>query len=123
MANQGKVILVTGPVVDVKFPEGNIPPVYNALTITNPSIDDSENNLVLEVALHTGNNTVRAIAMDSTDGLYRGMVATDTGEQIMMPVGDNVLGRILNVSGAPVDEAGPVSTEKKILFTESSFIY
>ena len=109
----GKVIQVTGPVVDVKFPEGKIPAVYNALTITNPAIDDTKDNLVLEVALHLGNNTVRTIAMDSTDGIYRGMTASDTGEQIMMPVGDEVLGRILNVSGAPVDEAGPVKTEKK----------
>ena len=110
---EGKVIQVTGPVVDIKFPEGKIPPVYNALTMTNPSIDGNENNLVLEVALHLGNNTVRSIAMDSTDGLFRGMTALDTGEQIMMPVGDEVLGRILNVSGAPVDEAGPVTATLK----------
>ena len=110
---EGKVIQVTGPVVDVKFPEGKIPAVYNALTITNPAIDKNQDNLVLEVALHLGNNIVRTIAMDSTDGLYRGMVVKDTGEQITMPVGDKVLGRILNVSGAPVDEAGEVEFEKR----------
>lgn len=110
---RGHVIQVTGPVVDVKFPEGNIPAIYNALTATNPSIDGKEDNLVLEVALHLGDNIVRTIAMDATDGVYRGMVVKDTGDQILMPVGDNVLGRILNVSGEPVDEAGPVVTKSK----------
>lgn len=110
---EGKVIQVTGPVVDIKFPEGKIPPVYNALTLTSPALGPDQNNLVLEVALHLGNNTIRSIAMDSTDGLYRGMTAKDTGEQIMMPVGEKVLGRILNVSGSPVDEAGPLNSDMK----------
>lgn len=108
---QGKVIQVTGPVVDVKFPKGQVPAIYNALTVTNPSLGEGSDNLVLEVALHLGDNIVRTIAMDATDGLYRGMQVTDTGEQIMMPVGDKVLGRILNVSGQPVDEAGPVEAQ------------
>ncbi len=111
--NIGKISQVIGAVVDVKFEEGELPDIYNALWVTNPSISDEENNLVLEVAQHLGDRTVRTIAMDSSDGLVRGMNVTDTGEPIMVPVGDNVLGRILNVVGKPVDEAGPVTTEKK----------
>ena len=99
----GELKQVIGPVCDVAF-EGNVPPVLNALRITNPSINDQEWNLVLEVATHLGGGVVRAIAMDSTDGLVRGMAVQNTGEAIMMPVGKEVLGRILNVIGEPVDE-------------------
>ncbi|MFO0555416.1 MAG: F0F1 ATP synthase subunit beta [Polyangiaceae bacterium] len=104
----GKISQVIGPVVDVDFPAGQLPRILNALTVTNPSIDGSEDNLVLEVAQHLGESTVRTIAMDSTDGLVRGMAAKDTGSAIKMPVGKECLGRILNVVGKPVDEAGPV---------------
>lgn len=94
---------VIGPVCDVAF-EGDIPPVLTALRLTNPSINDNEWNLTLEVATHLGEGVVRAIAMDSTDGLVRGMKVLDTTSPIMMPVGKQVLGRILNVIGEPVDE-------------------
>ena len=104
----GKVLQVIGPVVDVAFPPGNLPAIFNALTMKNPSISDEEDNLVLEVALHLGESTVRTIAMDSTDGLVRSMPVKDTGNPIMMPVGNECLGRILNVVGRPVDQAGPV---------------
>lgn len=109
----GYVVQVLGPVVDVEFPEGQLPPIYNALKLSNPSISDEPDNLVLEVAQHTGQNMVRAIAMDSTEGLVRGASVTDTGEQITVPVGKEALGRIFNVTGDPVDEAGPVDVKKR----------
>ena len=111
---QGKISQVIGPVVDVCFDEGGLPEIYTALTLSNPSIDDRLNNLVLEVASHLGENTVRAIAMDSTDGLVRGMPVINTGAPIQMPVGPEVLGRILNVIGEPVDEGGPVKSAKRL---------
>jgi F-type H+-transporting ATPase subunit beta len=110
---QGKVTQVIGPVVDVEFEPGELPGIYNALRITNPAISDKEGNLVVEVAQHVGENTVRCIAMDLTDGLVRGMKADDTGQPITMPVGREVLGRVLNVIGEPVDEGPPVETEKR----------
>ena len=112
VAAEGKVVQVMGPVVDVEFPEGKIPAIYNALKLTNKAINDQVDNLVLEVAQHLGENVVRTIAMDSTDGLSRGVAVKDTGAQISMPVGREVLGRILNVTGDPVDEAGPVNAKK-----------
>jgi len=110
--SSGKIAQVIGPVVDVDFPPGQLPKILNALTVTNPSISDKADNLVLEVAQHLGESTVRTVAMDSTDGLTRGMEARDTGKPIMMPVGPETLGRILNVVGNPVDEAGPVNAKK-----------
>jgi F-type H+-transporting ATPase subunit beta len=104
----GKIAQVIGPVVDVVFPVGTLPRILNALLVTNPSLGNEKNNLVLEVAQHLGESTVRAIAMDSTDGLVRGMAVADTGRPIMMPVGAATLGRIANVVGRPVDEAGPI---------------
>ena len=109
--NKGKITQVIGPVVDVEFEAGKLPEIYHALKITNPALGEGEGNLVVEVAQHLGENTVRAIAMDSTDGLVRGQEAVDTGKQIVMPVGRKTLGRILNVVGEPVDEMGPVVTE------------
>ncbi|MDI1475830.1 F0F1 ATP synthase subunit beta [Polyangium sp. y55x31] len=108
----GKITQVIGPVVDVDFPAGQLPKILNALKVSNPSISGEADNLTLEVAQHLGESTVRAIAMDTTDGLVRGMDVRDTGKPIMMPVGPACLGRILNVVGAPVDEAGPVNAEK-----------
>lgn len=105
----GRITQVIGPVVDIEF-LGALPEVQNALLVTNPGINDEADNLTLEVALHLGERSVRAIAMDTTDGLVRGMAVTDTGKPIMMPVGKGTLGRILNVVGAPVDEQGPVQT-------------
>jgi F-type H+-transporting ATPase subunit beta len=103
----GKITQVTGAVVDVQFGE-HLPAILNAL-----ETDNNGNRLVLEVAQHLGENTVRTIAMDSTDGLVRGHEVTDTGEPISIPVGDETLGRIMNVIGEPVDEAGPVKTQQK----------
>jgi len=113
MPNAGRITQIIGPVVDVEFADGSLPPIYNALKVTNPNINDQPWNLVLEVAQHLGENTVRAIAMDSTEGLVRGIDVQDTGEGISIPVGPAALGRILNVIGEPVDERGPVKTEKR----------
>jgi len=106
--SQGKVTQVLGPVVDVEFPPGDLPQIFTALRVSNPSLGKEEGNLVLEVAQHLGENTVRTIAMDSTDGLARGVPVRNTGSPIVMPVGKATLGRILNVVGEPVDEKGPV---------------
>jgi F-type H+-transporting ATPase subunit beta len=110
--NIGKIMQVLGPVVDVEFEQGKLPMIYTALLISNPTINDEPDNLVVEVAQHLGDNVVRTIAMDVTDGLVRGMAVKDSGKQIMMPVGAAGLGRVLNVVGRPVDGLGPVSQEK-----------
>jgi len=106
--NEGKLIQIIGPVVDVEFGDGELPEILTALLISNPAINDVEDNLVVEVAQHLGDNVVRCIAMDVTDGLVRGMPVKNTGSPIMMPVGDPGLGRVLNVVGRPVDGLGPV---------------
>jgi F-type H+/Na+-transporting ATPase subunit beta len=111
-AAAGRVTQVIGPVVDVAFPPGKLPPLLNALTLTNPNISDEADNLVLEVAQHLGESIVRTIAMDSTEGLVRGGTVRDTGAPISMPVGSATLGRILNVVGEPVDNLGPVNTTR-----------
>ncbi|MGK5087228.1 F0F1 ATP synthase subunit beta [Bdellovibrionota bacterium FG-2] len=110
--NLGRIKQVIGPIVDVEFDAGKLPAIYHAVRVSNAVINDKEWNLVLEVAQHLGENTVRCVAMDSTDGLTRGQPAQDTGDQIQMPVGRETLGRILNVIGEPVDEMGPVKTKK-----------
>src|SRR5215469_14057263 len=102
----GKITQVIGAVVDVQF-EGDLPPILNALETKNGG-----NRLVLEVAQHLGESTVRTIAMDSTEGLVRSQEVSDTGQPIAVPVGDECLGRIINVVGEPVDEAGPVKTSQ-----------
>jgi len=112
--NVGKITQVTGAVVDVEFSDGSLPLIYNALKITNPAINDQEGNLIVEVAQHLGENTVRCIAMDSTDGLVRGMDAVDTGEGITVPVGEETLGRIINVIGEPVDEGPPIKAKTRL---------
>ncbi len=104
---KGHIVQVTGAVVDVQFDE-NLPEILNAL-----ETDNQDTRLVLEVAQHLGENTVRTVAMDSTDGLVRGQEVVDTGEPIAVPVGDNTLGRIMNVIGEPVDELGPIETTDK----------
>ncbi|MBO4334877.1 MAG: F0F1 ATP synthase subunit beta [Desulfovibrio sp.] len=109
--NTGKIVQVIGAVVDVAFPDGNLPNILNALEIKNPNNANAA-DLVCEVAQHLGDNVVRTIAMDATDGLTRGMEAVDTGKPIMVPVGKASVGRILNVLGRPVDELGPVNAEK-----------
>ncbi len=114
MANEnGHVVQVMGPVVDVEFPPGSLPELYAALRLTNPGIDDREFNLVVEVAMHLGENTVRCIAMDTTDGLVRNQTVKNTGEPITVPVGPATLGRIMNVIGEPVDELGPIESNTR----------
>jgi F-type H+-transporting ATPase subunit beta len=97
-----------GPVVDVAFAPGELPQIYTALRVSNTGIDEREDNLVLEVAQHLGENTVRTIAMDTTDGLTRGQAVRNSGDVIRVPVGEATLGRIMNVIGEPVDEKGPI---------------
>ncbi|MDX2014793.1 MAG: F0F1 ATP synthase subunit beta [Myxococcaceae bacterium] len=111
-ATSGRITQILGPVIDVEFPPGGLPEVYTALKVTNPAISNEPDNLVVEVAQHLGENTVRCIAMDSTDGLSRGMTVKNTGAPISVPVGPETLGRILNVTGDPVDELGPVAAKK-----------
>jgi F-type H+/Na+-transporting ATPase subunit beta len=109
----GSISQVIGPVVDVAFESADLPEIGTALLISNPAINDKKNNLTVEVAQHLGERTVRAVAMDTTDGLVRGMQVTNTGGPITMPVGREVLGRILNVVGEPVDERGEVKTARR----------
>ncbi len=109
----GRITQVIGPVVDVEFPPGALPDIYTALSVTNPALDARADNLVIEVAQHLGENTARCIAMDSTEGLVRGMGVRTTGAPISVPVGKEVLGRILNVVGEPVDERGAVAAVRK----------
>ncbi len=105
----GKVVQVMGAVIDVEFPSDSLPNIFNALTLHNPSIDDNPANLTLEVAQHLGDNVVRTIAMDTTDGLTRGVTVTDTGVGISVPVGECTLGRVLNLLGRPIDGKGDVN--------------
>jgi F-type H+-transporting ATPase subunit beta len=112
--NEGFVAQVIGPVIDVKFENKKLPSIFNALTLTNPAINDKENNLALEVAQHLGEDIVRCIALDSTDGLYRGIKVIDTGNKITVPVGREVLGRIFNVIGEPVDELPSVQFKSRL---------
>ena len=114
---QGRVVQVIGPVVDVEFPKGELPEIYNAIRVEAPEDKKTgrpEIRLTLEVAQHLGENRVRAVAMASTDGLVRGMEVTDTGSPISMPVGRETLGRLLNVLGEPVDGKGPVKAKKTL---------
>ena len=109
--SNGKIVQVMGPVVDVEFESGDLPEVMTALKTTNPAIDDRADNLIIEVALHLGEKTVRTIAMDTTDGLRRGQDVFNTGAPINIPVGPATLGRIMNVVGEPVDERGPIDAQ------------
>ena len=109
--NKGKVVQVIGPVVDVEFP-GQPPAIYNALTIEFDVPGQDRAKRTLEIEQHLGDNWVRCVCMGSTEGMKRGYEATDTGNPISMPVGDGVLGRVLNVVGEPVDERGPVKADK-----------
>ena len=109
----GKVVQVIGPVLDVQFEPQNLPEIYNALELEWTGDEGEAHRLVCEVAQHTGRHQVRAVAMDSTDGVRRGMDVRDTGQAISVPVGDAALGRILNVLGEPVDEGGPVEAAER----------
>src|SRR5882672_7785510 len=110
MANNsiGRITQIMGAVVDVHF-DGDLPEILNALRVSNQG-----KNLVLEVAQHLGEQSVRTVAMDSTDGLVRGAEAVDTGSPIMMPVGPETLGRIINVVGEPVDERGSINAKRTL---------
>ena len=109
MAASGKVLRITGPVIDVEFPPDQLPEIYNAVEITR----DDGSVLVLETQSHLGNDAVRTVAMSSSEGLRRGMTAVDTGQPIAVPVGPGTLGRIFNVVGEPIDDAGPVEAETR----------
>jgi F-type H+-transporting ATPase subunit beta len=111
--SMGRVVQVIGPVVDVAFDSAELPEINTALLLTNKAIDDRSDNLTVEVAQHLGEKTVRCVAMDTTDGLVRGQPVKNTNAAISMPVGPEVLGRILNVVGNPVDEAGPVNAKQR----------
>ncbi len=111
--SMGRVVQVIGPVVDVAFDSAELPEINTALLATNAAIDKEEDNLTIEVAQHLGEHMVRCVAMDTTDGLVRGQAVKNTGAPISMPVGPEVLGRILNVIGKPVDEAGPIMSTKR----------
>jgi F-type H+-transporting ATPase subunit beta len=101
--NEGTIVQVIGPVVDIDFPEGKLPAILNAIRIPRKTLEGEEQDLIVEAQQHLGEDRVRAVAMDSTDGLVRGMKAYDTGECIKVPVGPQVLGRLLNVIGKPID--------------------
>jgi F-type H+-transporting ATPase subunit beta len=109
----GKIIQVIGPVVDVEFEEGHLPDIYNAIRIPRVTTEGVEEDLIAEVQQHLGEDRVRAVAMDSTDGLVRGMKAIDTNEPISIPVGPETLGRLINVIGNPIDGLGEVKTKLK----------
>ena len=111
--NIGYITQVIGPVVDVKFPPGKLPEIYNALTIAGKNEAGQTMSVTCEVQQLLGDNRVRAVAMSATDGLVRGMEVIDTRAAISVPVGDSTLGRIFNVVGEPVDELGPVETKDK----------
>ncbi len=108
--NVGKITQVIGAIIDIEFPEGQLPNILNAIEIQDPNTSEEE-RLIVEVAQQLGDNVVRCVAMDSTDGLVRGMKAVDTGDSIRVPVGDPSLGRIMNVVGRPVDEQGPIESD------------
>lgn len=111
--NTGKIIQVMGPVVDVEFKDSSLPAIYTALRVTNKLIGEEDWNLVLEVAQQLGSKRVRCISMDSTEGLQRGQDALNTGDKITVPVGKEALGRMMNVVGEPIDEAGPIATAER----------
>ena len=106
--NKGTVIQVMGPVLDIRFPDDQLPQLLTAIEVPN-----GDNTIVAEVAQHIGDNVVRCIAMSSTDGLQRGVEAIDTGAAISVPVGEACLGRVFNLLGQPIDEAGPVQTQER----------
>lgn len=109
---EGKIVQIIGPVIDIEFENGYLPSIFNAIKIPRVNIEGKEEILWAEVQQHLGENRVRAVALDSTDGLVRGMTAYDTGEPIKVPVGPKVLGRLLNLVGDPIDGLGPVEAEK-----------
>jgi F-type H+-transporting ATPase subunit beta len=110
-ANKGKIVQIIGPVLDIDFSGGSLPAINNAITIARKNTEGKEELLVTEVQQHLGESRVRSVAMDSTDGLVRGMEAVDTGEPISIPVGPEVLGRLINVTGGTIDGKGEIKTD------------
>jgi F-type H+-transporting ATPase subunit beta len=110
--NEGTIVQIIGPVVDIDFPEGKLPAILNAIRIPRKTVEGEEQDLIVEAQQHLGEDRVRAVAMDSTDGLVRGMKAYDTGECIKVPVGPQVLGRLLNVIGKPIDGLDSLNPKK-----------
>ncbi|MFH1198508.1 MAG: F0F1 ATP synthase subunit beta [bacterium] len=112
-ANEGVIVQIIGPVVDIDFEEGYLPMIYNAVKIPRTSLEGKEEELIVEVQQHLGENRVRTVAMDSTDGLMRGMKAHDTGEPVTVPVGPETLGRLINVIGETIDGLEPIKTNMR----------
>src|SRR5450432_4624676 len=113
--NVGHVIQIAGPAVDVQFPEGKLPPIYQAVKVVSDGFTVPEPiNVILEVQQHLGEGRVRCIAMQATDGMVRGMKVIDQGGPISVPVGKGTLGRVMNVIGEPVDDLGPVACKKRM---------
>src|SRR6201987_2003885 len=113
--NIGKVIQISGPAVDVQFDEARIPPIYEALRVVSDGFNvPAPINVVLEVQQHLGEGRVRAVAMEATEGMVRGMKAIDTGGPISVPVGHGTLGRVMNVIGEPVDNLGPIQAKQRM---------
>ena len=108
---EGSIVQIIGPVVDIDFPNGKLPSILNAVKIPRVNAEGQQEDLIVEVQQQLGEDRVRAVAMDSTDGLVRGMKAYDTGGPISVPVGPKVLGRMLNVIGQPIDGVGPVEAK------------
>jgi len=111
--NEGKIVQVIGPVVDIDFEDGNLPKIYNSIHIPRTNAEGKEETLIVEVQQHLGENRVRSVAMDSTDGLVRGMKAIDTGDPIAVPVGPETLGRLISVTGEGIDGLGEIKTRQK----------
>ncbi|NWG28829.1 MAG: F0F1 ATP synthase subunit beta [Ignavibacteriaceae bacterium] len=109
---KGKIVQIIGPVVDIEFEGGNLPKIYNAVRIPRTTFEGKQEDLILEVQQHLGEDRIRTVAMDSTDGLVRGMDAFDTGKPISVPVGPETLGRLINVTGKPIDGLGEIKTDK-----------
>ncbi|MBI4169042.1 MAG: F0F1 ATP synthase subunit beta, partial [Acidobacteria bacterium] len=111
----GKVVQIIGPVVDIEFTEENLPPIYNALRITSEGFDvPAPIDVTVEVEHHLGEGRVRCVAMEPTDGMVRGMKAIDTEAPIKVPVGKEILGRVMNVLGKPVDKLGPIKAQQEL---------
>lgn len=111
--NKGKIVQIIGPVLDIDFSGGSLPAINSAITISRKNTEGKEESLITEVQQHLGESRVRTVAMDSTDGLVRGMEAVDTGEPISIPVGPEVLGRLINVTGGPIDGKGDINAQLK----------
>ncbi|HCV44069.1 MAG TPA: F0F1 ATP synthase subunit beta, partial [Bacteroidetes bacterium] len=109
--NEGRIVQIIGPVIDIDFSGGTLPSIMNAIRIPRGSEKEQQDDLIVEVQQHLGDNRVRTVAMDSTDGLPRGIACYDTGGPITIPVGPAALGRLINVLGQGIDELGPIKSD------------